>query len=292
MDFTSIQIFSTIVETGNLSKTAELLYMSQSTVSHHLKLLEKELDTKLIVRKKGHKTIRLTPAGADFILIAKKWIALWNETKSLGSKEYHSSLNIGCTDSINTYIFPGIYQEILEKEPLINLHVKTHHSLEIHNLLLSHELDIGFVVTLFATNNLISEPVYQDEMVLICDQHCELKDSVHPKELDPGKEISVDWGSDFKNWHDYWFASEARPRIEFNNPSLVLTMMGNTDYWSIVPLSMAKELKKSCPIVIKTLQDGPSDRLVYKLTHRYPLENRVENIKKFETYLGKLKAVT
>lgn len=60
-----------IVQTKNITKTSENLFLSQPTVSHRLKALEDELNTKLIVRKKGHKTIELTPKGEEFISIAR-----------------------------------------------------------------------------------------------------------------------------------------------------------------------------------------------------------------------------
>ena len=67
MNFSEIETFLMIVQTKNITKTSENLYLSQPTVSHRLKSLEDELNTKLVVRKKGHKTIELTPKGEEFI---------------------------------------------------------------------------------------------------------------------------------------------------------------------------------------------------------------------------------
>ena len=60
MNLAEIETFLMIVKTKNITKTAENLFLSQPTVSHRLKLLEEELDVRLISRKKGYKQIELT----------------------------------------------------------------------------------------------------------------------------------------------------------------------------------------------------------------------------------------
>ena len=61
MDLADIEMFLSIVSTKSISKTADALFLSQPTVSHRLKLLEKELNCSLILRSKGFKQIELTP---------------------------------------------------------------------------------------------------------------------------------------------------------------------------------------------------------------------------------------
>jgi DNA-binding transcriptional LysR family regulator len=279
MNFHAIQAFIAIVETRSLSKAAEALYLSQSTVSHHLKMLEDELNTTLIVRKKGNRTIYLTPKGEEFVSIAERWLTLWKDTCILQNSNPHTSLSIGCTDSINTYVFPDLYKHFLNQEPLIDIHVRTHHSLEIYNLLLNHEIDIGFVVTPFAYKNIIIEPVFNEKMVLICEpnEDSPLK-AVHPSELDGKNEIFVDWSPEFRTWHDFWFSSTKRPRANFNNPSLILTLMNNSNYWSIIPISMANSFKKIKNIQIIDLLEPPPNRICYKITHKHPIPSRVDSI--------------
>ena len=57
MNQAEIETFLMIVKTKNITKTAENLFLSQPTVSHRLKLLEDELNVKLLNRKKGYKQI-------------------------------------------------------------------------------------------------------------------------------------------------------------------------------------------------------------------------------------------
>ena len=75
MTITDINIFLAIVQNHNITKTAQQLFLSQSTISHRLALLEKEIGKPLIIRGKGQKTVSLTPYGEDFIPLAKHWKA-------------------------------------------------------------------------------------------------------------------------------------------------------------------------------------------------------------------------
>ena len=51
MNLADIETFLMIVKTKNITKTAENLFLSQPTVSHRLKLLEEELQVKLVTSR-------------------------------------------------------------------------------------------------------------------------------------------------------------------------------------------------------------------------------------------------
>ena len=63
MNLAEIETFLTIVNTKSITKTADLLFLSQPTVSHRLTSLENELGFSLVIRNKGHKQVELTPNG-------------------------------------------------------------------------------------------------------------------------------------------------------------------------------------------------------------------------------------
>lgn len=67
MNLAEIETFLTIVNTKSITRTADLLFLSQPTVSHRLNSLENELGFPLVIRNKGHKQVELTPKGMDFV---------------------------------------------------------------------------------------------------------------------------------------------------------------------------------------------------------------------------------
>ena len=64
MDLTQVKCFLILSETLSFSKTADKLFISQSTVSKKIKQLEGELQVTLFDR--GHRQIKLTPTGRYF----------------------------------------------------------------------------------------------------------------------------------------------------------------------------------------------------------------------------------
>ncbi len=64
MEFRQLQAFVEIVKQNSFTKAAENLHLSQSTLSVHVKQIEDELKTSLILRTT--KSIELSPKGKDF----------------------------------------------------------------------------------------------------------------------------------------------------------------------------------------------------------------------------------
>ena len=60
IDYRCIEAFLAVVNTGSISRAAEYLYVSQSSISKWIQTLEEEIGSPLIVRHKGHRTIELT----------------------------------------------------------------------------------------------------------------------------------------------------------------------------------------------------------------------------------------
>lgn len=65
MNFNQLRIFISIAQTENFTKTAQKLYISESTVSKTVAKLEHELNTRLIIRSPHH--LELTPEGKYFL---------------------------------------------------------------------------------------------------------------------------------------------------------------------------------------------------------------------------------
>ena len=116
MNLAEIETFLTIVNTKSITRTADLLFLSQPTVSHRLTSLENELGFPLVIRQKGHKQVELTAKGTDFIILAERWMSLWKETMELQRNQDSLLLTIGCTDSLNVAVFAPLYDRILNEQ--------------------------------------------------------------------------------------------------------------------------------------------------------------------------------
>lgn len=74
MDTTTLRTFITLAEIKNFTKTAQQLFVAQSTVTNRIRDLETELGVALFIR--NHKQVDLTPAGLKFLEYAQRFIEL------------------------------------------------------------------------------------------------------------------------------------------------------------------------------------------------------------------------
>ena len=287
MTFEQIETFLTIVECGTISNAADILFVSQSTVSNRIKLLEEELAIQLIIRKKGIHSVELTPHGKEFINIAKQWILLWNDTHNIKSLGKIQTLNIGSVDIINNFTFVPLFQKYLKLYKNTKLSINTFHSSEIHTLVENHSIDIGFVFSQIRYKDIISKPVYRELMYLICHKDSNYYDNIHPSQLDKEKEIFLRWGQEYQQWHDLHWNPYGNSLITVNTGFLLSHYLNTPDNWAIAPMSVISALKQFYDIACYRLADSPPPQICYQLTHRYPKSSHIEAINIFENELLK-----
>lgn len=79
MDTETLKTFLLLANTKNFSRTAEIMFVSQSAVTARIKSIEAELNKTLFVRNKT--SVELTPHGKIFIHYAKSICNLDLESK-------------------------------------------------------------------------------------------------------------------------------------------------------------------------------------------------------------------
>lgn len=286
MNLADIETFLMIVKTKNITKTAENLFLSQPTVSHRLKLLEEELQVKLITRKKGYKQIELTSQGEEFIPIAERWLSIWQEMQLLKNSREKLYLTIGCTDTMNSAILFDLYSEMLgAREQIMNLYIKTHYSYELYGLLENHEIDLGFVYHHLQFKNIIARPILREKMYIVQSAATELKKSViHTDELDKEWEIYLSWEANYQIWHDQWVSKGERPRVWVDTFELLLHLMSDERMWVIAPISVVDRLRTLRQVYVSEIANPvqPPERITYEIKHKYPNEATLKAVRMFE----------
>ncbi len=286
MNLTGIKTFLAIVETQSLSKAAEKLFLSQSTVSYRLNTLEKELNTKLIERDQGQQIIRLTNKGEEFVNIAKRWIALQRDTDMWINNESPLKLNIGSVDSINTYLLTKVYRDILQNKTSFQLNISSHWSRTIFDLLECYEIDIGIVPRMIRTKNLLGKPMFSEKLVFVSNPYySDYDDFVHPENLDVRKEVFLDWGASFQTWHDSWWDPAEAIEIAVDTVGLIFNFLNRPKAWAILPESIARTYEKIHNYKISEFIESPPERIYYKVVHRDPLPRVIKPLKIFDSYL-------
>ena len=124
MDTRYLNYILTIAKAKNMTKAAEELYVSQSTLSQYLSKLEKDIGSQIFIRAKGE--LLPTPAGEMYIAAARKVIELQKDLyRDILSLDQKGHITIAVTSQfgldiltgiIPTYkmLFPGVEIEISE----------------------------------------------------------------------------------------------------------------------------------------------------------------------------------
>ena len=286
MNQADIETFLMLVKTRNITKTAENLYVSQPTVSHRLQLLEQELNTPLLIRRKGFKKVELTQKGEEFIPIAQRWLALMQETISLQYLPNEMHLNIGCTNTLNSSVFLDLYRQIL-KDPDLNLKhsISTHYSYEIYELLENHSIDIGFVYHQLHYKNIIGQPLMREKMFIVQEMTGAVKkQKLHISELDFDKEICFFWEANFQIWHEQMVTKGRRNNLEVDIYTLLEAFLEEEGRWTIAPLFVTRQLQQQKKVFVSEIADRrqPPERITYMIRHKDTTASKAEALDLFD----------
>lgn len=149
MNNIQVQCFLTSAQTLSFTKTAQLLYISQPTITHHIQNLEAELGFSLFVRNK--KQLFLTPAGEKFYTSLKKISSELNEAVLLGRQlesKYDNHLCIGCGSSeFEQEFLPIVLQNFQKQYPKIYITYNSNQIREMVKLFQQRTIDVLFSST-------------------------------------------------------------------------------------------------------------------------------------------------
>lgn len=274
-----IEAFLAVVEMGSISAAATSLFITQPALSRRVSALEDELGYRLFIRNKGVRNIDITPEGKAFITVAKKWKALFLESKGLVEAFDHKyDFNLGVTASMSTYLMPLAFKEFVNKHPECNMNIHQYHSEECYAHMEKGDLDLALVGKEQFSRTIATIPLCRTEFKLVCAKDSFTTKAVHPSQLDSAKELVVPWGNHFENWHDYWFGSTAKPRVWLDMMSILEYFLADKDSWVVAPAYIAAYLVKKLGLELYNLSEPPQALTMYAI---YNKENESAYAKKF-----------
>lgn len=289
-----IATFLAIVKIGSISRAADLLYVSQSTISHLLSSLEAELGVQLILRQKGFRTIELTKDGEDFVSIALEWDALWKKVNQFKQGNMVTTFNIGCHDSLNVFLFYQLHQQLkrLSSSSRIrtNYQILSHPTDRCYSMLQSGEMNVALIRNPIRNKSLEICPLFSEEFRVITP-----KESVYPNQpvnlsgLNVESEIflSLSWNSDYLRWHEAVFGIRDIYGISINAASTIPRFMTDSAKWAVVPVSIANVLEKENGYQNLPFEsDGPPAVTTFRVEPKY-ISSRIPVKKYFDEELSK-----
>ncbi|MET3207424.1 UNVERIFIED_CONTAM: LysR family hca operon transcriptional activator [Paenibacillus sp. PvR008] len=145
MHIKQLECFVQLAETLSFTRTAQLLYITQPTVTHQINMLEMELGLKLFIRTK--RSVELSPAGVSFYKDIKDILTRTNIAIAKAKNYSHifeSNLSIGYEGNLEVKYLPKILSIYKEKLPYVHLYLKMADYKENRNLFTNYKLDLIF----------------------------------------------------------------------------------------------------------------------------------------------------
>lgn len=155
--------------TGSVSLAAKQVYLTQSALSHQIKLLEEQYGLALFERKS--QPLRFTPAGERLINLANEILPkVIDAERDLYRVKQGDAGELRIAVECHTcfdWLMPAM-DFFRENWPLVELDIVSGFHTDPVGLLLSHKADWAVVSEVEATAGIIHKPLFSYEMVGLC----------------------------------------------------------------------------------------------------------------------------
>ena len=181
MELKQLESYVAVVTYKSFTEAAKQLYISQPTISTHIQALEKELQTKLIVRTT--KSIELTSRGKELYECAVKMLDLKDNLLRKWKSIDEKIIRLGVSTIPSAYILPEFLPDFCKENPDIFFHATQSDSKGIIEGVLEDQMDVGLVGLECENEVLACIPFCEDELVVITpvtDDFLELKKMENP----------------------------------------------------------------------------------------------------------------
>jgi DNA-binding transcriptional LysR family regulator len=157
-----------LVEERSFSKAARKMLLTQPSLSKHIRNLEDFTSCRLINRTKSG--ISLTSEGSILYGYAKRILRLRDEArdKIMLAKDTASGLIFTSASTIPaTYLLPTVLTSLKKTYPEIRVHLSSGDSDSVIHMVIDGHAEIGFIGKPVHDKRLLSEPVWNDELILV-----------------------------------------------------------------------------------------------------------------------------
>ncbi|WP_024577371.1 MULTISPECIES: LysR substrate-binding domain-containing protein [unclassified Afipia] len=163
-----LRLFTAVAQSGSFSKAAEILRLSQPSISKGVRDFELQLGCRLLDRSPRGVTPtregRALMRHAETLFAAER--SAEEELRALRGLD-SGLLRIGASTTIATYLIPDVLGAFHAAHPGIDLHLVSANTRDIAELMIEHKIEIALVEGPVDDDTLASEPWQIDVMELI-----------------------------------------------------------------------------------------------------------------------------
>lgn len=165
MDFKQLQSYVTVVKYKSFTIAAEMLGTSQPTISTHIRILEEELNSRLLIRTA--RSFEITPRGWELYECAQNILKLREDMINRWNEKESKVIQLGVSTIPSAYILPEVLPEFGKLHSDVYFVVNQSDSQGIIDAVHKGSYDVGLVGMKTEDELLEFQSFYQDRMVLI-----------------------------------------------------------------------------------------------------------------------------
>jgi DNA-binding transcriptional LysR family regulator len=279
LDFGQIEAFLQVSEHRSFSRAAEVLQLTQPSITARIQSLERELGEELFER--SGRGVRLTDAGNAFLPYVERILQTLREGRDAVDEVRNvqlGSLRVGSAITISTYVLPGILHTFTQRYPGLDVIIRTGRSEQVLQMLLTDEIQVAIARSL-ASPEVESVHLYDDEIVLAVNPEHQFAGTGKATVADAAMEpiVLFDRGSSYYGMINNFFRQAGViPNVAMELDSLEATkrMVEEGLGIALVPLvTIERELEAGILVKVHLVDAEPLSRpisLVYRKNRKRP----------------------
>jgi DNA-binding transcriptional LysR family regulator len=276
LNINQLKIFYLAAKHGNLSTAAELLNITQPAVTKGIQRFQEYYNVKLVERL--GKSLSLTYAGQGLYEIAEKIFEMEQTAEEYihgFQKHIRGQIRIDSSESFGYYYLPSSINQFNQSNPFIQVMVNILSNDDVVKNTVARKNDLGFISHFVANENLVSEEVLEENLVIIfpLDHPFKDKQSLKPQDLEGQNMIMHHRGSapELQKFIEEYVKKNnilIPNYLEFSNNELIKrAVLGGRGIALISEKAVAEEVENG---KLKTLHlsDNMSNRKFYMIHHK------------------------
>ncbi len=163
-----LSVFRVVAERLSFTQAAEVLHVTQPSITSHIKALEEEVGVRLFDRSASG--VALTLAGArlqEFAIEVDRLSQVALRDIGLLNGELRDRLSLGASTTIAQYLLPQLLAGYIAQYPHIQLAVTSGNTEQIVTQLVQRRIQLGLTEGPVGTSDLKVEPFLEDELVAV-----------------------------------------------------------------------------------------------------------------------------
>ena len=168
VDLRSIRYFVQIAELGSITRASRHLGIAQPALSRHVRSIEDELSTQLLVRMP--RGVRLTGAGLQFLDHCRRIVRELGRARDelrTSAAIPRGRVTLGLSPTTGPLLLPGVLERLRRQSPQVSLKVVEGFSSQLYDSLITGRVDVAVLTSPAETRALRLQPLTAEPIVVL-----------------------------------------------------------------------------------------------------------------------------